>query len=74
MLKIVFLPFVEPQRDKCCICRQRMPLSHLAVIMEHKKALREIMLCQGCYIILYDLTEEMATDCDKEDMIEELAV
>ena len=55
MIKVSFLPFSEPRRNKCRICNQRMPLSHLALFTEHEKIEGEMELCSRCYILLWEV-------------------
>ncbi len=55
MVTVKFLPFSEPRRNKCRICNQRLPLSHLALFIEYDKVEGEMELCSRCYILMTEV-------------------
>ncbi len=55
MTRVSFLPFKDPRRERCCLCRQRLALAYLLLFRDGDRVAGEMELCARCAQLLKDI-------------------
>ncbi len=58
MTRVSFLPFREPRRERCGLCRQRLALAYLLLLRVGEELAGEMELCDRCAQLLRDTFQE----------------
>lgn len=58
MPAITFMPFSNPRRERCGLCRQRMALPYLLLLREGDHVAGEMELCARCAMLLQTIFSE----------------
>ncbi len=61
------MPFREPRRERCGLCRQRLALAYLLLFREEGRVAGELELCARCAALL---REVLAAGGALEEMVE----
>lgn len=64
MTRVSFLPFREPRRERCGLCRQRLALAYLLLIRVGEDVAGEMELCDRCAQLLGDTLSEGGSGLD----------
>jgi hypothetical protein len=68
MTRVNFMPFRDPRRERCGLCRQRLALAYLLLLREEGRVAAEMELCARCALLLKDV---LADGGAPEEMVEE---
>jgi len=65
--RVNFMPFREPRRERCGLCRQRLALAYLLLIRQEERVAGELELCARCASLLREVLTAGST---LEEMVE----
>jgi hypothetical protein len=66
MTRISFMPFKDPRRERCGLCRQRLALAYLFLVSDGGRVAGEMELCARCALLLKDI---FTHDGELENMV-----
>lgn len=58
MKRISFMPFQDPRRERCALCRQRLALAYLLLFRVGEEVAGEMELCDRCAQLLREIFAE----------------
>ncbi len=67
MTEVALMPFQNPRRDRCGLCRRRLALAYLLLLKDGEQVAGEMELCAYCTQLLRDVCR-----CDGE--LEEMVI
>ena len=56
MIDVKFITFIQPRRDRCRFCGQRISVNTLALFTNDEQVVAELDICQGCKLYLEVIT------------------
>lgn len=64
MTRVSFMPFQDPRRERCGLCRQRLALAYLLLLRVGEEVAGEMELCDRCAQLLRDVFSEGGSGLD----------
>ncbi|NLA26606.1 MAG: hypothetical protein GX878_04355 [Firmicutes bacterium] len=55
MTRVSFMPFQDPRRERCGLCRQRLALAYLLLFRVGEEVAGEMELCHRCAQLLKNI-------------------
>lgn len=68
MTRVSFMPFRDPRRERCGLCRQRLALVFLLLFRDGEQVAGELELCAKCACLLKSI---LAAGGPWREMVEE---